>query len=141
MIYLVLIAGIALYMWSMYGDLVTEKFRSPTANANIIENFPVIFEMLKHLPENDVYTSLIRGHTSVFLEHFQKSFVGNGSKRYETTAMQRARNKIERYIREIVFRLPNDLDKQLVIEKALEKLLRILQLMIDDVNNRWSTVR
>jgi hypothetical protein len=137
MIYLVVLAGIAWFLWSQYGHAVTEKFRSPRTNEQIIEQFPMIAEMIQTFPQGDAFTALIRGHLSVFLEHFQKSFFGNASKRFETTNMHRARNKIEKYGREILFRLPNDLDKQIAIERDLEKLLRVLQLMIDDVKQRW----
>jgi hypothetical protein len=137
MIYLVLIAGIAWYLWSQYGNVLTEKFTGPSANEKIIDQFPMIAEMLGNLPMGDTYTALVRKHTSVFLEHFQKSFVGTESKRFETTTMKRSRNKIERYIREILFRLPNDLNVQIAIERDLVKLLRVMQLMIDDVKERW----
>jgi hypothetical protein len=139
MIYLVLIAGIAWYLWSQYGNVLVEKFTGPSAaNEKIIDQFPMIAEMLGNLPTGDAYTALVRKHTGVFLEHFQKSFVGTESKRFETTTMKRSRNKVERYVREILFRLPNDLNMQIAIERDLVKLLRVMQLMIDDVKERWN---
>ena len=137
MIYLIFAAGIAWCMWSTYGHHLTDRFKRPVEKADIIQNFPMIVDMLKHLPEKDVYTALVRGHVSAFLERFQNSFLGNESKRFETTIMQRSREKIEKYVREIIFRLPNDLDKQTALETDLTKLLRVLQLMIDDVKERW----
>jgi len=137
MIYLVVLVGIAWYVWSLYGHVLVEKFSSASSNDSIIEKFPTIDEALGNLPIGDVYTALVRKHTSVFLEHFQKSFMGTESKRFETTTMQRSMNKIEKYVREVIFRLPNDLNAQITIEQDLVKLLRIMQLMIDDVKNRW----
>lgn len=139
MIYLVVLAGVAWFLWSRYGHVVAEKFGNsdPTSNEQIIERFPMIGSLLENLPKGDAYTALVRAHASVFLEQFQLSFMGTASKRFETATMQRARNKIEKYVREIVFRLPNDLDQQIAIESDLDKLLRVMQLMIDDVKQRW----
>lgn len=141
MIYLVVLAGIAWFLWSQYGHHVTEKFMSSPQSTNdkIIEQFPMIAEMIQTLPKQDAYTATIRKHLGVFLEQFQKSFMGTESKRFETSTMHRARNKIEKYGREIIFRLPNDLNEQIAIERDLEKLLRVMQLMIDDVKQRWTS--
>jgi hypothetical protein len=138
-LYVAVLLLIGFVLYQTYGPWLVKATGLDDDKTKLGVQYPSLFECIERFPDEEkVYKELCYKYLRRFIDAYEKSYDPKASTAELSERMQHAKKKVESYMHEIIFRIPNDIHLEKRLRASAELACLFLDTYAKDVRLRAS---